>query len=72
MYGSGLAQRSPHSNRSVVGFVNNMPDAAFYETYTQFASLIAGKDSEAATMTCFYMPSIPCDPAVLLRFGCAL
>jgi homoserine O-succinyltransferase/O-acetyltransferase len=43
-----------------IGFVNNMPDAAFEDTYRQFHTLIrADSDPSTAELRCYYIPSVP-------------
>jgi homoserine O-succinyltransferase len=43
-----------------VGFVNNMPDAAFDDTYRQFASLLdAGAHDFSINLRGYYLPSVP-------------
>jgi homoserine O-succinyltransferase len=49
-----------------VGFVNNMPDAAFEDTYQQFAGLIlTGCAPSEVELHCFYLPSVPRAASVL-------
>jgi homoserine O-succinyltransferase len=51
-----------------VGFVNNMPDAAFASTYDQFAGLIRGASAgRPLELRCFYLPEVPRDRRVLER-----
>jgi homoserine O-succinyltransferase len=51
-----------------IGFVNNMPDTAFEDTYTQFSALIhEGSDASSVELSCFSIPTVPRDAAVLRR-----
>ena len=49
-----------------IGFVNNMADAAFEDTYQQFADLIrSGSDRFASDIRCYYIPTVPRSPDLL-------
>ncbi len=49
-----------------IGFVNNMPDAAFEDTFQQFAALIGSSTSRLpADISCYYIPTVPRSAAVL-------
>jgi homoserine O-succinyltransferase/O-acetyltransferase len=49
-----------------IGFVNNMPDAAFEDTYRQFATLIRDASGGAvADLRCYYIPTVPRGAGVL-------
>ena len=49
-----------------IGFVNNMPDAAFEDTFRQFAALIgSGMSRLLADIGCYYIPAVPRSASVL-------
>jgi homoserine O-succinyltransferase len=60
--------RKPELERSLlrIGFVNNMPDSAFEDTYQQFAFL-TGADTHCSPieLRCYYIPTVPRKAEVL-------
>jgi homoserine O-succinyltransferase len=57
---SGSARRGGDRDVLTVGFVNNMPDAAFDDTYRQFSRLLgAGAHGFSINLRGYYLPNVP-------------
>jgi homoserine O-succinyltransferase/O-acetyltransferase len=62
----GSPRRATDRTALTVGFVNNMPDAAFEDTYRQFAGLLgAGAHGFAVNLRGYRLPHVPRSESVL-------
>lgn len=66
-----LAAAQPLSARRLlrIGLVNNMPDAAFEETYIRFRDLLCSEACQPVELTSFALPSVLRGQDVLRRSG---